>query len=410
MAAAVKFVHCADLHLGSAFLGLGRDLPELAGRLADAPFAAFRRIVDLTLREKADFLVIAGDVFDHDNPSLSGRVRFRSELLRLEEAEIPVFIAGGNHDPVPAAWPDAVPLPGNTHLFSADAVEFLPVKRNGELIARVGGISHNRPRQTDNLIELFSAPPGGPFTVGVVHANVGAQPGYQPYAPAAVADLAGRGVDYWALGHVHNFRKTGETAPAAYYPGCPQGRAVNEPGERGCLLVQQDTAGRLSVEFHQTEAVRFELLEIGALAGVESFDEIAERCRRASERFAGDVPLLVRLRLSGPTPLNAELRRSDPAELAALLGDALPARATLERLELATTGIRTEIDTGSLAAEVATSAAELREEQTVEQELALLRSKCPGVPEFTRDELDAVRRDAVERILDLLAGNLEARP
>ena len=29
----MKFIHCADLHLGSAFLGLGRDLPELAGML-----------------------------------------------------------------------------------------------------------------------------------------------------------------------------------------------------------------------------------------------------------------------------------------------------------------------------------------------------------------------------------------
>ena len=406
----MKFIHCADLHLGSAFLGLGRDLPELAGRLADAPFAAFTRIVDLALREGVDFLVIAGDIFDRDNPSLAGRVRFRNELLRLEEAKIPVFLAGGNHDPVPAAWPPAVSLPGNTRLFSADTVEFFPVERNGEVIARVGGISHSRPRQTDNLIERFAAPSGGPFTVGVLHANVGAQPGFQPYAPAAVADLVGRGVDYWALGHVHNFRAVRETAPAAYYPGCPQGRAVNEPGERGCLLVQVDSTGRISTGFHPVEALRFELPEIDQLAGVAEFGELLNRCRQAAEKFGDAAPLLLRLRLAGPTPLNAELRRGDPAELAALFGAALPAHATLERLELATTGIRTEIDTDSLAAEVATSAAELREEEALERELAVLRSKCPGVPEFNRDELEVIRRDAVERILDLLAGNLEARP
>lgn len=410
MAATVKFIHCADLHLGSAFLGLGRDLPELAGRLADAPFAAFARIVDLALREHVDFVVIAGDVFDRDNPSLAGRVRFRNELLRLEGAKIPVFIAGGNHDPVPAAWPPAVGLPGNTRLFSADRVEFFPVERDGEVIARVGGISHSRLQQTDNLVERFAAPPGGPFTVGVLHANVGAQPGFQPYAPAATADLAGRGVDYWALGHVHNFRRIGEAAPAAYYPGCPQGRAVHEPGERGCLLAAVDSTGRLSVEFHPMEAIRFEVLELSGLARLGQFDELTARYREAAESFGGDTPLLIRLRLAGPTPLNAELRRSDPAELAALLADTLPPNATLERLELATTGIRTEIDTDSLAAEVATSAAELRQEEALEQELAVLRSKCSGVPEFSGEELDAVRRDAVERLLDLLAGTLEARP
>ena len=290
MAAAVKFIHCADLHLGSAFLGLGRDLPELAGRLAEAPFTAFTRIVDLALRERVDFLVIAGDIFDRDNPSLAGRMRFREELLRLDAAKIPVFLAGGNHDPVPAAWPPAVKLPGNTRLFAADAVEFFPVERNGEVIARVGGISHSRPRQTDNLTERFAALPGGPFTVGVLHANVGAQPGFQPYAPAAVADLAGKGVDYWALGHVHNFRKVNEAAPAAYYPGCPQGRAVNEPGERGCLLVQVDSAGRLSVDFHPLEAMRFEVLEVAGLVDLERFDELADRCRQAAEQFRGDAP------------------------------------------------------------------------------------------------------------------------
>ena len=156
--------------------------------------------------------------------------------------------------------------------------------------------------------------------------------------------------------------------------------------------------------------MRFEVLEVAGLAELERFDELADRCRQAAEQFRGGAPLLLRLRLSGPTPLNAELRRSDPAELAGLLGAALPPNATLERLELATTGIRTEIDTDSLAAEVATSAAELREEEALERELAVLRSKCPGVPEFTRDELESIRHDAVERILDLLAGTMEARP
>ena len=51
-----------------------------------------------------------------------------------------------------------------------------------------------------------------------------------------------------------------------------------------------------------------------------------------------------------------------------------------------------------------------QEQEALERELAVLRSKCPGVPEFTRDELESIRHDAVERILDLLAGTMEARP
>ena len=346
MAAAVKFIHCADLHLGSAFLGLGRDLPELAGRLAEAPFAAFARIVDLALREEVDFLVIAGDIFDRDNPSLSGRMRFREELLRLDAAKIPVFLSGGNHDPVPAAWPPAVSLPGNTRLFSADTVEFFPVERNGEVIARVGGLSHSRLRQTDNLVERFAAPPGGPFTVGVLHANVGAQPGFQPYAPAAVADLAGRGVDYWALGHIHDRREVCRE-PLAAYPGCTQGLHINEPGEKGCLLVtaeaRPDGGYAVRTSFRPLGPAVWKTLDMD-LGGAASLDELENRLRTGLDRAAAEVwsgceMLLVRLRLQGRTELDGLLRKGTTcAELADRLredGSGVP-RIWIKDIDVAT--------------------------------------------------------------------------
>ena len=74
------FVHCADLHLGSRFDALTSASPELGGRLYEAVFSSFRRIVDLAAG-RADFMVIAGDVYDDVCETLRTRLFFASEIL-----------------------------------------------------------------------------------------------------------------------------------------------------------------------------------------------------------------------------------------------------------------------------------------------------------------------------------------
>ena len=121
---AFRFIHCADLHLGSAFAGLATADLELAKALSEATFRAFGRIVDLALSEHAAFVVIAGDVFDRAEPSLLTRRKFLEALTRLCVAAIPVFIAAGNHDPLQTAWTFAGELPSGVAL-SAVARNFI---------------------------------------------------------------------------------------------------------------------------------------------------------------------------------------------------------------------------------------------------------------------------------------------
>ena len=62
-----SFVHSADLHLDSPFIGIGR-LPDEHGRvvqtLREATFQAFEEVIDLCISREADFLLVAGDVYD----------------------------------------------------------------------------------------------------------------------------------------------------------------------------------------------------------------------------------------------------------------------------------------------------------------------------------------------------------
>ncbi|MDR3206401.1 MAG: metallophosphoesterase, partial [Candidatus Methanoplasma sp.] len=116
MPADFKFVHCADLHLGSRFRGISESDPELGKKLFQAPFLSFRKIVDLALSERADFMVISGDVFDEENESPRVRYTFCEELKRLD---MPCFIALGNHD-FRRSWESSIPFPDNVHVFSSD--------------------------------------------------------------------------------------------------------------------------------------------------------------------------------------------------------------------------------------------------------------------------------------------------
>ena len=65
----VTFIHAADLHLGAPFKGLRSIAPEWADILLQAIPEAFRNVIDIALKEKVDFVVLAGDIFDNSHPS-----------------------------------------------------------------------------------------------------------------------------------------------------------------------------------------------------------------------------------------------------------------------------------------------------------------------------------------------------
>src|SRR3989454_1319499 len=73
----LRFVHAADLHLDSPFRGIGQARPALKNRLQAATLGALERVVDHTINAKADFLVIAGDIYDSKDRSLRALVAFR---------------------------------------------------------------------------------------------------------------------------------------------------------------------------------------------------------------------------------------------------------------------------------------------------------------------------------------------
>ena len=275
-------------------------------------YQAFQNIVELALKEKVEAVLIAGDIYDGAEKSLEAQLKFRHGLKKLSDKGIDTFIVHGNHDPL-NSWSASLKWPERVHVFSGTEVECLPVERNGVVKAYVHGISYPKRDVTENLTQKFSRGKGEGFDVGLLHSNVGRQPGHDNYAPCSMDDLIAAKMDYWALGHIHRFRVLRESNPAVVYSGNSQARHMRESGEKGCCLVTLNKNMGPLIQFIPIDAVRYIQSEVD-ISGTITLDEVIHVVRSKCEHFADQTKqrdVFIDLSLNGRTQVHAELQRGD---------------------------------------------------------------------------------------------------
>lgn len=416
----VRFVHCADLHLDTPFRGLANVAPDVATALNSATFQAYDNIIDLAISERVDCVIIAGDVYDGSDRNLRAQFKFRDGLRRLGEHGIAAFVTCGNHDPL-SGWSNTLDWPETVHTFGAGKVDNCPVVRDGVTVATVHGLSFSKEKVIEDLAARFTAPGDGVPAIAVLHANVGGDTGHDNYAPTTVAELAGKGFDYWALGHVHAHRILRANAPAIVYPGCSQSRHPNETGAKGCCLVAVSEATAPQIRFVPVDVIRFHRgsVDVSACDSIDAVRRaVLEHCDTALGEAEGRC-LVVRLALTGRTALSRELRHAGSLnDLTESLREELLPRTPwvlLERLSLETRGaydIRALAlqqdfsgdivrEYGSLLADDATRLAEIRDAIEVDlRTSAAWKLLTPPSPE----ELRQLAEQAMRETLDLTVG------
>jgi DNA repair protein SbcD/Mre11 len=343
-----RFLHTGDLHLDSPVEGLSTEAPPgVLSVLRSATTDAWRAVVRTALDEAVDFVVVAGDVFEVASPTLLGQTRFRDGLAELAAAGIRSYVVHGNHDPLDGrSWAPSLAFPAAAHRFGTAAGESVPVSRGGREIARVHGRSYARAAVSENYAAGFRADPSAPFSIGLLHTNVGDRPGHANYAPCSVEDLRLSGMDYWALGHIHQPGKVIDDPPA-YYSGIPQGRDPGELGARGCYLVEVDAAGRVSPRFVAADVVRWHPVAISIADAVD--DEGLRRTCREAVAAAIDASdgrsLILRMRVDGRGPLHANLARPGYLDdLRQLLNEERSSTAPFAWVESIRDATRPEVD------------------------------------------------------------------
>lgn len=241
----VRILHAADLHLDSPFSGLD---PEQAALRRKLQRQLPKRIVELANERNCDLLLLAGDVFDGQRVCPETIEALRRAMAQCSAR---VFIAPGNHDPYHDRSPWALtPWPENVHIFAgkAEAV-MLPT-------CRVWGGAFVSPECYDGLRPVE---PCGLPEIGVYHGNP-EKPG--PYRYLSEETLAGCGLDYLALGHIHKMQMPKQAGKTWYgWPGVALGRGFDECGVHGVFYMEVGQ-GTCKTEFLPLPGPRYEKLAV----------------------------------------------------------------------------------------------------------------------------------------------------
>ena len=304
-----SFIHTADLHLDSPFSGLRQVDGTVASLIKDATFKAFDNVVDLALRHKVDFLLVAGDVYDGSDRSLRAQLKFTDGLKKLAEAGVRSFVCHGNHDPLDG-WSAALNWPEGVHIFGS-VLESVPLALGGEDVVVVHGISYPTVQIDEVFGKDFQRQGPYPFQIGLFHCSVGSDPAHETYAPRTMEELVSADLDYWALGHVHTYRLLKEGDPFIAYPGNTQGLHIREIGPRGCLLVQVDGQGTINARFEPVDAVRWFSIDI-QINDLETEGDLIEAMERTCDEIRHEAqgrPAIARITIVGRGLLHPVLRR-----------------------------------------------------------------------------------------------------
>ena len=85
----MKFIHISDLHIG-------KRVNEYS-MLEDQEYI-LTKIINITDDQKADCVIIAGDIYDKSVPSAEAVELFDDFLVHLSKRNLKVFVISGNHD------------------------------------------------------------------------------------------------------------------------------------------------------------------------------------------------------------------------------------------------------------------------------------------------------------------------
>ncbi|WNS76756.1 DNA repair exonuclease [Bacillus sp. DTU_2020_1000418_1_SI_GHA_SEK_038] len=269
----VTFIHAADLHLDSPMVGLMNLPQKIFSRLQDSTFDALKTVVDNALIHQVDFVIIAGDLFDGENRSIRAQIKFRKEMERLAEKNIPIYVVHGNHDHLDGNWTH-LNMPNNVHVFSHEVEALRFVK--DEVSVHLYGFSYPRRHVYDRMISHYKKKQGADFHIGILHGHLEGNNEHDKYAPFSLKDLLHKDFDYWALGHIHK-RQTLHTYPPVIYSGNIQGRNRKETGWKGCYLVQL-TETEAELQFIETSAVLWEEVNVD-VSKASSFQVIYDICK-----------------------------------------------------------------------------------------------------------------------------------
>jgi hypothetical protein len=306
----MKILCASDIHLGRQ-----PSMQVFPGQALTFR-SAWDFVVDCALGERADLLVLAGDLVERDNRYFEAWAPLKARVTELLKAGVTIAAIAGNHDSevLPRLHADLV-----RELAAEESGRFLLLGRQdgkmgvwtqavvtrGADSVRLVGWSFPAHHHSADPLHGFPAVPGDLPTLGILHGDLDLA--RSTYAPFASAGLRASGIDRWALGHIHA-PSARDAAP--FYCGSPLPLRASETGAHGCWVLNLE--GRAWSDPVLVPApIRVEALEVPlsrAEAGEADVQAAILQGMRAAIRGCQDgnpdlKGVLFRVRLTGESAL-----------------------------------------------------------------------------------------------------------
>ncbi|MGM9646931.1 MAG: exonuclease SbcCD subunit D [Eubacteriales bacterium] len=291
----LKIIHTADIHLDSPF-SLGDA--EISALRREELREMFRRLCRYIGEQKADLVLIAGDLFDRKFITKNTVDLVVREFSALPDVRF--VITPGNHD---YYSPDSIwaktDFPENVTVFKNETLSKVSMNIRGKKVD-VYGYAFTSISMDHCPFTEYQADDPDAINILVAHGNMLQK--NREDCPITFADIRSTNFDYIALGHIHNLHEiTSEEDQWYGYCGSPEPRDFGETGWHGVYTVEMDKneSGFLCKPAFVKMASRRYMVEALNVTGAEQSEAILEAVQAMlSQRDYGEETLL-RIKLTG---------------------------------------------------------------------------------------------------------------
>jgi DNA repair protein SbcD/Mre11 len=247
----MKFGHMGDCHLG------GWRQPELNA----LNFQSFKFALDSCIKEKVDFLLITGDLFDSAYPSIETLKESFNEFRRVKEAGIPVFLIAGSHDYSVSGktFLDVLTNAGfckNVSVFEEHNGAIMLLPTIYENVALYGYPGKKSGLEVDEISRMKIQDSPGLYKILLLHTTIRDAIGSLPIKAVDHEKLPK--VDYLALSHLHlKYNKENRVYSGPTFPNNLS--ELEDVSEGSFYIVENNVPRRVPIKTKEVLSLKFEV-------------------------------------------------------------------------------------------------------------------------------------------------------
>ena len=263
----MRIIHVADVHLDAPFSQLSRK-KELGEKRRLEQRKALRKMIEYIKQEKIPYLLIAGDLYEHEYVRESTMYYINSLFQEIPDTKI--YIAPGNHDPYcKDSYYATYEWSKNVTIFTSEKIEKIQEEN-----INIYGCGFTSFYLQNSQIGNITLDEKEKINILLTHADLDASNiGEEVYQPITKKTIEKIGFDYVALGHIHKNNVQENTN--IVYPGSAISLGFDELGQHGMVEIQIEK-GNMQKKFIPLDDIELIKKEV-SLQDIQSLEELVEK-------------------------------------------------------------------------------------------------------------------------------------